>query len=39
MLALTLHAETNRTGPDLIERVPWLMFVFTHQLTTEFVVQ
>jgi len=32
--SFTLHAEPNRT-----ERVPWLMFVFTHQPTTDSVAQ
>jgi hypothetical protein len=39
MEAFTLHAEPNRTGPSLTERVHWLMFVFTRQPTTASVAQ
>jgi hypothetical protein len=37
MEAFTLHAEPNRTGPSLTERVAWLMFVF--KPTTDFVAK
>ena len=37
MEAFTL--QTNRAGPNLTERVHWLMFVFTRQPTTESVAQ
>jgi hypothetical protein len=33
------HYTPNRTGPSLTERVPWLMFVFTRQPTTDSVAQ
>jgi hypothetical protein len=37
MEAFTLHAEPSQTGPSLTERVPWLMFDFTRQPTTDSV--
>jgi hypothetical protein len=39
MEAFTLHAEPNRTGPSLTERVRWLIFVFTRQPATDSVAQ
>jgi hypothetical protein len=39
MEAFTLNAEPSRTEPSVTERVCWLVFVFTRQLTTESVAQ
>jgi hypothetical protein len=33
------HCTQNRTGLSLTERVPWLLFVFTRQPTTDSVAQ